>query len=79
MKYKKGDVLKFKDSVFFVESLGKAGYNIMIFEEFKFDSRSCNESLKRGAVTFFNKNFVEKHCTLYKGASAGAMKVLFGS
>lgn len=54
------------------------GYYIKVFKDFNFNSRSVDLNLEDGQVTFLNKVFVEKFCTIEKGASAKAIRVLFG-
>ena len=75
LKFKKADVLKFRDSIFYIEDIKHELYQVVIVDEI----RIGNSVWKRGSKIDLNKNFIELHCKLVKDATAKAIKVLYGN
>lgn len=78
-KYKKGDVLKYGESMFYIQNVGlKTGlYQVFVLDEFDIGTRQY-VNFPSSSVQNFNRGFVERHCVLMKGATANAIKVLYG-
>lgn len=78
-KYKKGDVLQFTDSIFYIRKIDYRNHNYEVFvlEGFSVGSRA-EITVEDNAQTAFNKFFVEKHCTQVKGAKADTIRILYG-
>lgn len=79
-KYKKGDVLKFTDSMFYIQGFVHKNqcYQVFVLEGFNIEGGRLDNDFPSKSSQSFNRGFVEKHCTLVQGATAQAIKVLYG-